>query len=392
MPRIFVFLFGYTRYSFGADRAAQIVELCRRRGIIYRDIGFCIESDEATIDIPLFHRSKFEKACREEELSTSVVARRGIPAILMRYRRRYGALLGVMLFIFLSLFSGSILWDIRVEGNSVLSDRQVVEILEDCGLTVGMPVRGIPTALIETKARILSEDIAWISINLLGSIAEVHIIEDDGAIIEEKIGSDIVAEREGVIQWIEDIRGYQAVEIGQTVKEGQLLISGRYPAEEGESERYTTPRGKVYAKTSREFSVFIPYEYEKKTYTGAEKCQKYFIFFKKEIKFFENCGKMYTECDTIDMIEYFSLPNGVTLPFGVRTVRYLEYEKETVRRSEESAIELALYTLRCRMESDVGEGMLTKKALTGSLGENGYELLCRAEYIEDIAHRANAEN
>ena len=391
MPRIFVFLFGYTRYSFEADRAAQLVELCRRRGIVYRDISFCKESKEASVDIPLFYARKFEKLCESVHLPVQVRSRHGLPSILMRYRRRYGAIFGALLFIFLSLFSGSLLWDIRVEGNSILSDRQVVEILDACGLSVGMPVRGIPTALIETKARIMSEDIAWISINILGSVAEVHIIEDDGARVEEAIGSDIVAERGGVIQWIEDIRGHQAVEIGPTVEEGQLLISGKYPAEEGESERYTTPRGKVYAKTLREFSVFIPYEYEKKTYTGEEKCQKYFIFFKKEIKFFENCGKMYTECDTIDTVEYFSLPGGVALPFGVRTVRYIEYEKKTATRSQESAIELALYTLRCRMESDAGEGMLTKKTLVGSLGERGYELLCRAEYIEDIARYTNAK-
>ena len=135
----------------------------------------------------------------------------------------------------------------------------------------------------------------------------------------------------------------------------------------------------------RDFSVFVPFKYERKVYTGKEKCQKYFIFFKKEIKFFENCGNLYAECDTIDTVEYFSLPAGVTLPFGVRTVRYLEYERETVERGEESAVELAIYTLRCRMESDVSEGMLTKKALSGSFTDEGYELLCRAEYIEDIA-------
>ena len=385
MSGLFVFALGYTRYGFAAEDAAEVAELCRRRGIIHRGFGFSEDGSRGELRIPLFSAKRFEGACGTGNITVEAVSRHGLPVILWRYRRRYGAIAGALLFIFLSLFSGSILWDVRVEGNSKLSDREVVEILDECGLSVGMPVRGIPTALIETRALIYSDDIAWIAINILGSVAEVRIIEDEGIKNEDVLGSDIVAERGGEILWLEDTRGYQAVQIGQRVEKGQLLIGGKYPSEEGAPERYTVPRGKVFAETVRDFSVFIPFKYEKKVYTGREKHQKYFIFFKKELKFFENCGNLYAECDTIDTVEYLTLPFGVALPFGVRTVRYLEYERETVTRGEESAVELALYTLRCRMESDVSEGMLTKKALSGSFTEDGYELLCRAEYIEDIA-------
>ena len=108
-------------------------------------------------------------------------------------------------------------------------------------------------------------------------------------------------------------------------------------------------------------------------------------FFKKEVKFFENCGNLYGECDTIDTVEYFELPMGILLPFGVRTVRRLEYETVSAKRSRESAVELAFYILRCKMDGEVPEGNLMKKALSGSFTEKGYELTCRAEYIENIA-------
>ena len=120
--------------------------------------------------------------------------------------------------------------------------------------------------------------------------------------------------------------------------------------------------------------------------------RKILYFFKKEVKFFKNSGKMYTEYDTIDTVEFFTLPHGVALPFGIRTVRYLEYEVTEATRSPESAVELALYTLRCRMDSEVPEGMLTKKQVTGSFTDDTYELFCRAGYIEDIALRTVAED
>ncbi len=385
-----IFIFGYTRFSFPSEYAAAVAELCRRQRRVYRNFTF--DGDKATAEIPFFFSAAFEKACRAEGIPVEADSRRGLPALVIRYRRRYGVFIGVFIFLFLTFFSGRLLWDVRVEGNTRLSDREVVAILEECGLSVGMAVEGIETPDIETRALIYSEDIAWISINLLGSVAEVHIIEDDGLEKEDVLGSDIVAERGGVIEWLEDIRGYQAVEIGQRVEAGDLLLSGTYPSEEGMPERYTTPRGRVYARTERDFSVSVPYEYEKKEYTGREKCEKYFIFFKKEVKFFENCGNLYGECDTIDTVEYFELPGGVLLPFGVRTVRRFEYGTVSAKRSRESAMELAIYILRCKMDGEVPEGTLMKKSLGGSFTEEGYELVCKAEYIENIARYGERPN
>ena len=390
MRRPFVFLFGYVKYSLPASEAHLAAELCRLKKRVYRRFDFC--GDTVYVEIPLLSSTAFERDCKEAGIPIALHSRHGLPALIWSYRKRAGIFVGVLLFLFLSFFSGSLLWDVRVEGNSRLSDKEVISLLEDCGLSVGMYAKNIPTAQIETEALINSEDIAWISINVLGSVAEVHIIEDSGKDIPDILGSDIVAERGGVIQWLEDIRGWQAVEIGQRVEEGQLLIGGEYPAEEGTGPRYTTPKGKIFASTEREFSVSVPLRYEKKEYTGREKCKKYFIFFKKEVKFFENCGKMYAEYDTIDTVEYFTLPHGIVLPFGIRTVRHSEYERDVAVRSEESAVELALYTLRCRMDGEVPEGMLTKKKLTGSFTDTTYELFCKAEYIEDIALRRVAED
>ena len=48
-------------------------------------------------------------------------------------------------------------------------------------------------------------------------------------------------------------------------------------------------------------------------------------------------------------------------------------------------MELAIYILRCKMDGEVPEGNLMKKALSGCFTEKGYELTCKAEYIENIA-------
>ena len=57
----------------------------------------------------------------------------------------------------------------------------------------------------------------------------------------------------------------------------------------------------------------------------------------------------------------------------------------SAERSEESAIELAYYRLRCQMEGEVPEGTLVRKELEGMMTTDGYVLRCKADYIEDIA-------
>ena len=73
------------------------------------------------------------------------------------------------------------------------------------------------------------------------------------------------------------------------------------------------------------------------------------------------------------------------MPVGIRTVRTVPYETVLAERSEEAAVESALYELRCRMEAEVPEGTLSRKVMRAELTEEAYILYCKAEYIENIA-------
>lgn len=379
------FLFGYTRYKIPQNMAHEIVNLFGEIGGIYRNFTF--SEGYAFFDVPLFCRKKFEKASKSRGLPVEADSRRGLPSLLWRYRHRYGIIAGGLIFLFIVTFSGMILWDIRVIGNTTLDADRVKEELEACGLSVGDLLWNINTPVLENRLLIESDDIAWISINIIGNVAEVEIREavPEPHPEEDYLCSDVVASRDGVVEWFEDTRGNTVVSSGDTVKAGDVLVSGYYPETETVGARFTVAKGRVYARTEREFSVSIPLTYEKKIYTGREKCEKYFILFKKEVKFFGNSRNLYANCDTIDTVEYLELPHGVLLPFGVRTVRYLEYENTAATRSAETATELALYKLRCLMAEQTRDGMLTKKQMTANIREDSYELICHAEYIENIA-------
>lgn len=385
MFRPMLFLFGYVRFRIPIDKADAFLNMCKREGRIYRNFS----SDGAAVRFECSALSSFgmEGALERYGIEAVIEKRSGVPALLWRYRRRYGIFIGAFIAALIIFLSGRFLWDIRVIGNERVDRERVIDELSACGFEIGDYLGNIYTPIIENRMLIESDSVSWISINIRGCVAEVEIKEavprpEDS----DLFCADLVASRDGEIAWFEETRGNALVEIGQQVKKGDVLISGIYPADENTGERYTVARGKVFAKTVRDFCVEIPLNYEKKSFTGREKVEKYFVFFKKEVKFFGNSGNKYQRCDTIDTVEYFELPRGVFLPFGIRTVRYAEYENVVAKRSEESAIELALYTLRCQTESEAPNAILLKKTMSAQFTDSAYRLNAVIEYIENIAY------
>ena len=79
------------------------------------------------------------------------------------------------------------------------------------------------------------------------------------------------------------------------------------------------------------------------------------------------------------------MPGAFSLPVGVRTVRYMEYRTEETERSEEEMLYLAYERLALQMEGAVPSGMLLRKSIKETRTDTGFELFCRAEFLENIA-------
>ena len=359
------------------------MNICHERGITYIDFRF--EEDGCVMTLGFFGAKRLTAICEETGIELISEEEKGFPVFLKKHKSRCGLLIGAVAAIIFGVITSGLVWDIRVEGNTRISEREVERVLEECGLYVGSSHRGIDAGVIENRALILSDDISWISVNIKGTVAEVEIRETVFAEESQSMtAANLVASRGGVIEYLEDTRGKVMVDVGEAVSEGELLVSGIYGSDT-EGFRYTVARGKVYARTERSFSVDIPLEYSKKEYTGRVKIEKYLIFFKKEVKFYSNCGNSYEFCDTIDTVEYFESFGDAELPFGVRTVKHLEYRYTDATRDADSAADLAYYRLGELLDTELHGGELLSKEISFELSEKKYILLCRVRAIENIA-------
>jgi similar to stage IV sporulation protein len=110
----------------------------------------------------------------------------------------------------------------------------------------------------------LSHTVSWISINRRGGVAYVNVIDriDHGEEEKKEGYSNIVASASAVIEEITVIHGVAKVKAGDSVKKGDLLISGVLPEESGGGFCYA--EGIVLGRVSDSIDVSVPLEQEVK--------------------------------------------------------------------------------------------------------------------------------
>lgn len=380
----FLFLLGYKRIRIPSGELEAILNLCRKTGTRYWAIS--VREEYAELCIPFFSCRKLLEKAKLAGLSPEKIKEGGLPAIISKHKTRLGIPTGIALATLIIILSGLVIWDVRVEGAQVISEEEVEAILEQCGLRVGIAKSKLDVDVIENRALILSDSISWISINVRGTVANVEIREIDFPPDPDEEDEDLVSNGEGTILRTEDVRGNLAVSPGDTVTIGQLLIGSVY-GNGADPFKQSSPQGKVFAECEDSFSTTIPRVYQKKVYSDKIKCEKYLVFFKKEIKFFGNCGNSPATCDKIEVVEYLRSPSGNDLPIGIKTVSYREYSYTEETRSDKEMTDLALYRIRAEISETIPDAEILKIQTDFLLSDNSFTLTRRVRCIRNIAVR-----
>ena len=388
----FLSLVGYTRFSVSEEQAARFIELCSALGIFCRSEGYKSSPDgvnRAFFVCSALSRQNLFFAAKRYGITLHDRVEHGLPLFIRSHffsAKRLGLTLGFICACLMIFFSGRVLWDIRIVGNQRLSQSEVMALLEKNGICIGMKKSDVETSVIENRVLMSSSDVAWLSINIRGTVATVEIKEAHPSVDGSKLtASNLVSNANGTVERIEEIHGNLSVALGDAVSEGQLLVGGIYDSSAFSGLRYTRARGKIFARCEKDIHVEIPLTYTKKVYTGAKKVQKSLIFFKKEVNFFGNSRNSYASCDKINTERYFNFFGLGDLPFGVRTTTYLEYETESAERDIEIAMEQALFELSEQISRSSPECELLRKQISTEISDTALILDCHIVCVQNIA-------
>ncbi len=304
------------------------------------------------------------------------------------YRRtRYKALTAVSLlvsFLLVTYLSGAV-WDVRIEGNTTLTDSSVRESLAKCGFSVGKRWHSVDTAAIEAKLLSECRSISWVNINRRGTVAYVTVSESD---LPDEQGdsrtgyANIVATCDCVIEEITVVRGRAEVKRGDAVKRGDILISGIIPDASGGG--FTYAEGSVIGRVEECISASVCREYAVRG-EKSEKCAalsvKIFDFQLNIFKKYRNFGDEYV---IIKEIDSFSLPGGARLPLQIFTERAIIYSTVPASYTDEELVRIAAARLDALTVSRLSSATLYRLRTDGGFTDMGYEMHSIAVFAEEV--------
>lgn len=378
--RIFAYLFGYTLIVL--QKSPAVATAILKKELPIRKMR--IEGDRMILDVLTLSRRSVLRRLAEMGVSPLEICSCGLPHRLAGYRRRYGVMIGLLLFTAILWTSSLFIWEVHVVGNERVDDDTILSELSDLGLHVGSYHPKINVKELCNRYLTDSDEVAWISVNIIGTRAEVQVREfmpDRTPAKPEPC--NLVALRDGLIERIELYSGQAVVGVGASVHAGQVLVSGYYQGKNEQVYRLEPSVAKIYARTTRYFTVQLPLSGSREDYTGMESVQKSILFFSEELGPSDRRSPFEKSEESVrsDSLTLFGLP----LPVGIRSRIYREIQKQDYTLTEEQAERIAKEQMAKKVQAELSGAEILSVSSSSSCDGVYYTVSWMVYCIEDIA-------
>lgn len=406
--RIISFLTGYVTVVIRGAAPERLINMASSRGIWLWNIKW-ISQDRIMASIRLSGLRPLRHIARETGCRFSIGGRHGFPFFISRIRRRKTMAVGAVLFLALLYMLSSFIWFVEVTGNTTVTDADVLKVARQAGLFPGVLKWNLDTFKVEKAIQDRLPKVFWAGVHIKGTRAVVEIAEKtlppEG---EDDNPTHIVAVKAGLIKEILVLKGHPVVEEGQTVKKGQILISGEIPPPEVNEEtgkqegtgkerprdehpRYVHARGIVHARVWYEGYGEVELVETGVRRTGNEISRVCMKIGDREIILAGPKKIPFNKFDKDVVTKRLPAWRNINLPVEINTERYFELEsfkeKRSYNEARKKAVEMAIFEAKSKLpgnakiigrkveEIKVGhrENMVRMKVLIETLEEIGVE-------------------
>ena len=171
---------------------------------------------------------KIKKIARKTNCRVKIESKKGLPFFIFNYRKRKIFVI-IFLLIFVTIFVlTKFIWNVDIIGTDKINKNEIEALLRSEGIYSGNLKKKINLDTAIAKIRLKRKDIAWIGIKIVGTNAIVQIAEtiDKPEIVDETVPCNIVSKKNAVISNLIVKNGTAKVNIGDSVKQGDILVEG----------------------------------------------------------------------------------------------------------------------------------------------------------------------
>ena len=392
MQAIINFLRGSVLFTVTGAFPERFLNLCAQAGVGFWDLEWL---DPHTLRLRVSRRDARRVGPLAEKVLCEARARRhlGFPYFLAGFRKRYALLLGLALSLAAVCLLSRFVLTIEVSGNKTVSTAAILTELSRQGVRVGAYGPGLDVRRISQESLLRLDGLAWMSINLHGTRAEVLVREKlpEPEVRDESTPANVVAQADGVILDLEVLDGQAAFQEGEAVLRGEVVISGTMDLREPEysavdaGQRLVHARGNVWARTYRTLTAQIPLEAQVKRYTGEEETQWSLLALGRTVNFFGKGGVFSEGYDKIVETHPLTLPGGRVMPLALRRTEYRAYVTEPAALNAGAARSMLEEGLLERLDALIGEdGEVLDTVFTVREEDGMLAVTLRAECREQI--------
>ena len=333
---------GYVTIKVWGYSTERLLNLCGNHDILVWDIVNHGDYDTMNISVKGFFALK--PLLKKTGTKASVQKRYGLPFFMSKMQKRKIFAAGfICCMIFWMLMSGYI-WNIKIEGNFALTEDVLLDYLEEKDVRVSMKKSRLKIEELEKSLREDYNLITWTSVQLKGTTLLIYIKENEMPNYEQSgqkdeiRGMDLIAAKPGMISYIITRSGVPQVVLGDTVEEGDILVSGAVPVynEDTTVRKYQFVQADADIKLLYSESVSVKKDimYEEKVYSGKQKKMFMLGFRDRELNF--RWGRItYDAYDISGEKNQVRLLDNFYLPFFYGTKTVQEYEIVQKKHTEE---------------------------------------------------------
>lgn len=384
-----IFWSGRILFIARGEQLARFVNLVSKEGIVLYHTQRSEQGMRAQIKLGDFRRLR--KAARRTHTRIHIAAKYGWPFVAVRWWRRKGLLVGILIIAsFLTVLSQLVL-SISVLGNKNLSTEDVLERAEKLGLKTWVYAKKLDLNTIAKALQDQLPDAAWIGIERQGTSIQIRVSEKIRPSIPNEAGN-LVASHAGIVREVMVIEGTPLVHEGETVRAGQVLIqspAGNTMKAKGTSSP-AVARGFVRARVWYSSEAKMPLVEDKVEESGR-------VAVGRGIKIGSRVIMLTTQKSPFEQSRQEVIAQSLKLwrnwrfPVEGIKVNHIELRNVHIERSVAEARQLAEQAARAEVQKKVAKGvpivLETVKVLTN--GSDSERVRVEVETYEDLAVYAN---
>lgn len=295
LKKLLRYIRGYVKIQISGNSPERFLNLCRHHEIQIWGLYPNGQTYEMYMSIQSY--KKLRVISRKTHTKVKILEKRGLMLFFFHYRKRKLFFAGAVLSLLLILQYSNIIWDIHFIGNEKWTDQVLLEYLEQLDVEPGMQKSKVDCAKIAAEMRKEYQDIIWVSVSIDGSCLKIKIKEnEDVFLLEETNGisesvraqaqikdspQDLIAVQDGVITDMITRKGTPLVQVGDEVKKGEILVSGRIEVKDDSAQviayQYCQADADIYADTEEYYKKRINRVYKEKVYLEKQERRKWYI-------------------------------------------------------------------------------------------------------------------